>query len=133
MRNLRLKHKNKNPKSTGHQTHHKDGDSQSITLNNHDDTLRPTCEPIPEHCEHEHTDPRFQEPLSRGFLDTAPGVAQKAVRVRKVARSQQGDIYGSTESLPEVHVCIVYHLRCADIIVDIHVCEGGMGKGTCGI
>lgn len=102
MRNLRLKHKNKNPKTTGHQTHHKDGDSQSNTLSNHNATLRPTCEPIPEHCEHEHTDPRFQEPLSRGSLDTAPGVAQKTVRVRKVARSQQGDIYGSAESLPEV-------------------------------
>lgn len=107
MRNLRLKHKNKNPKTTGHQTHHKDGDSQSNTLSNHNATLRPTCEPLPEHCEHEHTDPRFQKPLSRGSLDSAPGVAQKAVRVRKVARSQQGDIYGSTESLPEVHVYVL--------------------------
>ena len=61
--------------------------------------------PIPEHPEHEHTGGPIQRSLSQGSLDGT--VPQRSTRVRKVARSQPGDIYGSTESLPQViHLCI---------------------------
>ena len=50
-------------------------------------------------------------------MDGTAEVTQRSTRVRKVARSQPGDIYGSTESLPQVihlyvkdsiHMYIVY-------------------------
>lgn len=58
--------------------------------------------PIPEHPEREHTGGYIQRSLSQGSLDGAAEVTQRSTRVRKVARSQPGDIYGSTESLPQV-------------------------------
>ena len=119
MKNLKVKPQRAKPTMTNPQTKSQTCDNPQS--NQYVTRRQPTYSlpwgPIPEHPEHEHTRGRIQRSLSQGSLDGTAEVTQRSTRVRKVARSQPGDIYGSTESLPQVihlyvkdsiHMYIVY-------------------------
>ena len=107
VKNPKIKPQRVKPKMTKPQTCLNSDNPPSGLSSNQCVTIRqpmysPQWGPIPEHPEHEHTGARIQRSLSQGSLDSTAEVTQKSTRVRKVARSQSGDIYGSTESLPQV-------------------------------
>lgn len=107
MKNPKIKSQRVKPKMTKPQTCLNTDNPQSDISSNQCATIRqsmysPQWGLIPEHPEHERTGARIQRSLSQGSLNSTAEVTQKSTRVRKVARSQPGDIYGSTESLPQV-------------------------------
>ena len=132
VKNTKIKPQKVKPKMTKPQTCLNSDNPPSGLSSNQCVTIRqpmysPQWGPIPEHPEHEHTGARIQRSLSQGSLDSTAEVTQKSTRVRKVARSQSGDIYGSTESLPQViplcrkdsHTHIIGCIVRKDLIIEL--------------